>query len=74
MLEKRVVERCWRRAFCREVLGRSVLEQSWGTVLQRIAGDDCCREVLGKSGCENLGKSVEEMCCREESGKSVEKC
>ena len=41
MLEESVVEVC-----CRELLWRSVGEESWGRLLEKSFGEECCREVL----------------------------
>ena len=57
----------------REVLEKSVVETSWGRVLWRSVGEECCRDELGKSVVEKCWRREE--CCRDELGKSVlEKC
>ena len=43
MLEKSVVENCWRS---REVLERIVGEECCREVLEGTVGEECCREVL----------------------------
>ena len=55
MLEKSVVEKCWREKWggegcCREVLGKSVVEKCCREVSDRSVGEECCREVLEREG------------------------
>ena len=78
-----VVEVC-----CREVLWRSVGEESWGRLVEKSFGEECCREVLqniavekcwrkvlGRSVVEKvLGRNGVEKWCREVLERSVEKC
>ena len=62
MLEESVVEVC-----CREVLWRSVGEESWGRLLEKSFGEVCvvekCWERVLLEKC--VWRSVGEKCCRE---------
>ena len=62
MLGESVVE-----VWCSEVLWRSVGEESWGRLLEKSFGEECCvwRSVGEESWGRLLEKSFGEECCRE---------
>ena len=57
VLERRVVEKCWRRVLS---VGKSVVEKCWRRVLWSSVGKECWRRVSAKLFVEK--RSVEKCC------------